>query len=96
MAQGVAPSQWAHEGIAKQGRHESEASRKKTIVLAADRAIKTLANTPTVARSSYIHPAVIEAYEAGKLETSLLRGRLRQGLNKVETVLMGFLEGQAR
>jgi DNA topoisomerase IB len=37
------------------------------------KASETLANTRTVALSSYIHPAVIEAYEAGKLRTSLLR-----------------------
>ena len=81
--------------LTENNNHESVASRKKTIAQAADRASETLANTRTVARSSYIHPAVIKAYQAGKLETSLLRGRLRQGLNKAETALMRFLESIA-
>lgn len=66
------------------------------MVQAADQASEALANTRTVARASYIHRAVIEAYEAGKLETSLLRGRLRHGLSKVESTLMRFLERKAR
>jgi hypothetical protein len=35
---------------------------------------------------------VIEAYEAGKLKTSLLRGRMRKGLSRIESALMRFLE----
>lgn len=72
--------------------HESERLRKKAIVAAADEASRILVNTRTVARSSYIHPSVIEAYEAGKLETSLLRGRMRKGLSRIESALMRFLE----
>lgn len=72
--------------------HDSERARKKAVIEAADEASKLLANTRTVARSSYIHPTVIEAYEAGKLEASLLRGRLRTGLTKIETALVRFLE----
>jgi DNA topoisomerase-1 len=51
-----------------------------------------LVNTRSVARSSYIHPSVIKAYESGKLEASLFRGRIRTGLNKIESALMRFLE----
>jgi DNA topoisomerase-1 len=82
--------------LTQNNNHQSGASRKKSIVQAADRASEVLANTRMVARSSYIHPSVIEAYEAGNLETSLLQGRLRRGLNKVETALMRFLEGRSR
>jgi DNA topoisomerase-1 len=78
--------------LAEHNGHESERLRKKAIVAAADEASKILANTRTVARSSYIHPSVIEAYEAGKLETSLLRGRMRKGLSRIESALMRFLE----
>jgi hypothetical protein len=35
---------------------------------------------------------VIKAYESGKLEASLFRGRLRSGLNRIESALMRFLE----
>ena len=72
--------------------HESETLRKKAVVAAADEASKILVNTRSVARSSYIHPSVIEAYKAGKLETSLSRGRVRKGLSRIESALMRFLE----
>ena len=72
--------------------YQSEAMRKKAIVAAADKASKILVNTRSVARASYIHPSVIEAYEAGKLKTSLLRGRMRKGLSRIESALMRFLE----
>ena len=72
--------------------HESEKLRKHAIVQAADNASEILVNTRSVARSSYIHPSVIKAYESGKLEASLFRGRIRTGLNKIESALMRFLE----
>jgi DNA topoisomerase I len=72
--------------------HETEKLRKQAIVEAADKASEILVNTRTVARSSYIHASVIKAYESGKLEASLFRGRLRSGLNRIESGLMRFLE----
>ena len=75
--------------------HESERLRKKAVIEAADGVSKILANTRNVARSSYIHPSVIGAYEAGRLEPSLLRGRVRKGLNRIESALMRFLERTA-
>ena len=75
--------------------HESERLRKKAVVEAADEASKILANTRSVARSSYIHPTVIQAYEAGKLKASLLKGRMRKGLDRIESALMRFLEKTA-
>jgi DNA topoisomerase-1 len=72
--------------------HETKKLRKEAVVQAADKASEILANTRSVARSSYIHPSVIKAYESGKLEASLFRGRIRTGLNKIENALMRFLE----
>ena len=72
--------------------HKTEKLKKQAIIQAADKASELLVNTRSVARSSYIHPSVIEAYESGKLETSLFRGRMRAGLNKIESALMRFLE----
>jgi DNA topoisomerase-1 len=72
--------------------HETEKLRKQAVVQAADKASEILVNTRSVARSSYIHPSVIKAYESGKLEASLFRGRIRTGLNKIESALMRFLE----
>ena len=54
-----------------------------------------LRNTPAVARSSYVHPAIVEAFEAGALPDDLLRGRRRERLTAPETGLMRFLEQAA-
>jgi DNA topoisomerase-1 len=78
--------------LSEHNSHETEKLRKQAIVQAADRASEILANTRAVARSSYIHPNVIKAYESGKLEASLFRGRMRTGLNKIESALIRFLE----
>jgi DNA topoisomerase-1 len=78
--------------LSKRNGHKTEKLRKGAIVQAADKASELLVNTRNVARSSYIHPSVIEAYEGGKLETGLLRGRIRAGLNKIESALIRFLE----
>lgn len=78
--------------LTKHNGHETETLKKQAIVKAVDRASELLVNTRSVARSSYIHPSVIKAYEGGELQTSLLRGRMRAGLNKVESALMRFLE----
>jgi DNA topoisomerase-1 len=76
--------------------HEADRLRKKAEIQAADEVSEVLANTRSVARSSYIHPAVIDAYRAGQLEASLLRGRMRNGLNRMESALMRFLERKTR
>ena len=74
--------------------HTTEKLKKQAIVEAADKASEILVNTRSVARSSYIHPSVIKAYESGKLDASHLRGRIRPGLTKVESALMRFLEAR--
>ena len=79
--------------LIKHNGHESKKSRAKAIVGAADEASEILANTRTVARSSYIHASIIKAYERGKLKESVLRGRIRTGLSRMESALMRFLEG---
>jgi DNA topoisomerase-1 len=78
--------------LTKRNGHDSRQSRAKAIVDAADEASEILANTRAVARSSYIHSSIIEAYKQGKLENSLFQGRLRNGLTKIENALMRFLE----
>jgi DNA topoisomerase I len=78
--------------LSQNGNDETEKLKKQTIVQAADKASEILVNTRSVARSSYIHPAVIEAFESGKLQASLFRGRMRAGLSTIESALMRFLE----
>jgi DNA topoisomerase-1 len=58
----------------------SKAQLKRNIVQAVESVAKRLGNTKAVCRKCYIHPAVIEAYEAG----SLVRG-LRVGMPRKET-----------
>ena len=51
-----------------------------------------LANTPAVARSSYVHPIVVEAFDAEMLGPERLRVTARKGLSREETALMRLLE----
>ncbi|WP_322030292.1 DNA topoisomerase IB [Paraburkholderia sp. J76] len=54
-----------------------------------------LRNTPAVCRKCYIHPAVIEAFEAGALAQALPAAR-RRGLKADETALVIFLKSDAK
>ena len=53
-----------------------------------------LRNTPSVARSSYVHPTIVTAYLDGALDPGLIKGRRRERLSSAETGLMRFLEEQ--
>jgi DNA topoisomerase-1 len=48
--------------------------RKRNVVAAIRETADRLGNTPAVARRSYVHPAVVEAYESGRVPRSR-RGR---------------------
>ena len=82
--------------LIKNSDHETEQLRRQAVVQAADNVSEILVNTRSIARSSYIHPSVIKAYENGKLEASLFRGRMRAGLSKIESALMRFLQRTAK
>src|SRR6185295_19236457 len=66
-------------------------ARKRAIMAAAREISAGLANTPAIVRKSYIHPTIIESFEAGKLEKVAVE-RARRGLTRKETALMIFLE----
>ena len=51
--------------LAELGKAEGERELRKNIVSAVKTVAEQLGNTPTVCRSSYIHPFVLSAYEAG-------------------------------
>lgn len=51
--------------LAEIGSAESETAVKKNIVRAVEYTAEHLGNTPTVCRSSYIHPVVLDSYAAG-------------------------------
>jgi DNA topoisomerase I len=52
--------------LAEMGRCEDGRQAKKNLTVAVRRVAERLGNTPTVCRSCYIHPAVLEAYERGR------------------------------
>lgn len=51
--------------LAEIGAADDEKNLKKNIVQAVKKVAEQLGNTPTVCRSSYIHPAVLKSYQAG-------------------------------
>jgi DNA topoisomerase-1 len=51
--------------LAEIGKAEDEKALKKNIVKAIKLVAEQLGNTPTVCRGSYVHPKVIQSYEAG-------------------------------
>jgi DNA topoisomerase-1 len=82
----------ALETFARSGPPRSRTEAKRTTTAVARDVALVLANTPTVARKSYIHPAVLTAYEAGALSQELLHPARRRSLSLAETALMRFLE----
>jgi DNA topoisomerase-1 len=51
--------------LADLGKAEEEKTLKKNILNAVKKVAEQLGNTPTVCRSSYIHPTVLKSYESG-------------------------------
>ena len=75
----------------------ASATARKRALAATMREVSTkLRNTPAVARSSYVHPMIVRAFEAGALAPALVRGRARGGLDRAETGLMRLLEQTPR
>ena len=52
----------------------SERDAKKHILATASAVAERLGNTPAICRKSYIHPALLETYRAGKLRVTRVRG----------------------
>ena len=59
----------AVEELVRCDRAESEQERKTQVVRIVESVAEQLGNTPAVCRRCYIHPAVLEAFEAGQLES---------------------------
>lgn len=73
--------------------HLDAADPEAEVVAAIDLAAEALGNTRAVARAHYVHPHVVDAYLDGRLAVFLSRwrGRARQGLDRDEVALLGFL-----
>jgi DNA topoisomerase I len=70
----------AHVALTQLDPFESETQAKKNIVEAVKSVASSLGNTPSVCRKCYIHPAVMEAYLAGRLALAL-----EASIEKVDT-----------
>ncbi len=80
------------------GACEEESEAKRRLRDAIERVSEQLRNTPAVCRACYIHPAVVERYLDGTLE-SILRpsggiaaGRKIRGLSSAEVAVLALLE----
>jgi DNA topoisomerase-1 len=84
-------------GLAERGVQDTEAESKRCVVSVVRRVAEQLANTPAVARASYISPAVIEQYMDGRTIEDFRRRHLRVvgarelGLNAEEQSLLSLL-----
>ncbi len=76
------------------GPFQSDAELKRNVNIMLDSVAARLGNTRTVCRKSYVHPLVIEAYEAGRLDERLGRRRLRE-LDDAEAAFLRLVEHAA-
>ena len=70
---------FAAAGFAALKPPRTERQRQAAVKAVVERVSSELRNTPAVARASYIHPAVIEAYESGALPRLWSAGPSRDG-----------------
>lgn len=70
--------------LAEIGASDDEREVKKNIVKAVKRVADELGNTPTVCRSSYIHPTVVSRYEAG-VTLDEFRPKKKRRIHRVES-----------
>jgi DNA topoisomerase-1 len=95
---------WAGTVLAARALAELGAARNgriaaKRIVQAIDVVASRLGNTRAVCRRCYVHPGVLEAYEAGELPALLARpdsGRKRRGLTSHESAVATMLARAAK
>jgi len=76
---------------------DAPAAERKRVMMAGIRAASAfLANTPAVARRSYVHPAVQTAFETEGFDAKpLFAGSVREGLGRDETALVRLLTREA-
>lgn len=73
----------------------TDTEKKRAIAAVMRDVSKFLRNTPAVTRSSYVHPLVTDCFNAGELDSFLMRPPYRKGLTGPETGLMRLLEKAA-
>jgi DNA topoisomerase-1 len=75
------------EKLARTAPARSERKRRKQVLEAVRTAAEDLANTPAVCRKSYVHEAVVSAFEEGRLEGLATKVKARHSRAKCEKVL---------
>lgn len=81
------------------GAADNDKTLKKNIVKAIKKVAEQLGNTPTVCRSSYIHPTVLKSYEKGKVLDEFIPKKKRKikrtqtDSEPEETALMNLFRG---
>jgi DNA topoisomerase-1 len=83
------------QGLAQAGPASSPTQTKKTIAACIRQTAGLLGNTPTVCRSSYVHPAVLQCYAEGELAARLARPDLEQAEKALLKLLDELAEAQA-
>ncbi len=74
-------------GLAEYGWCDNEAENKKRVVTVIKSVAAELGNTPTVCRSSYVHPAVLKAFEKGATIAEFLPSKQRK-IKRLKTDLL--------
>lgn len=69
--------------LAEIGKAADDKALRKNIVIAVKKVAEKLGNTPTVCRSSYIHPAILRYYEAG-VTLDEFRARSVRKIHRIE------------
>ena len=69
--------------LAEQGKSEDEKEARQRLTRAVKRVAEHLGNTPTVCRTSYIHPFVLEAYQKGTTLAEFRR-RVERRIRRIE------------
>jgi DNA topoisomerase-1 len=64
--------------LAEIGKADDEKTLKKNVLKAIKNVAEQLGNTPTVCRSSYIHPKILKSYESGITLDEFVRKKRRQ------------------
>ncbi len=86
---------WAGSALAltllRELQWQPESAAKKHVVAMVKEVAQQLRNTPAVCRKCYIHPALLDAFQAGEL-AGIRMATPRKGLRAEESLLMRFLE----
>jgi DNA topoisomerase-1 len=63
----------AYRALRATGRGSTDREKQRNIADAIESAADNLGNTPAIARQAYVHPAVVDAYLDGRIQTALVR-----------------------